>query len=48
MLVTNAHIAKQFEQLAALLAIQGDNPFKIRAYRRAARTIANLPESLQP
>ncbi len=47
MLITNTYIAKQFKQLADLLAIEGDNPFKIRAYRNASRTIANLPESLQ-
>jgi DNA polymerase (family 10) len=32
--------------MAALLEIQGANPFRVRAYRNAARTIAGLPQSL--
>ena len=40
----NAHIAAAFEELADLLEIQAANPFRVRAYRTAARTIASLPE----
>lgn len=43
----NAEIARQFEELADLLEIQGANPFRLRAYRNAARTISGLPESVQ-
>jgi DNA polymerase (family 10) len=35
-----------FREIASLLELQGDDPFRIRAYRRAARTIENLSESL--
>ncbi|NOX56243.1 MAG: DNA polymerase/3'-5' exonuclease PolX [Planctomycetes bacterium] len=42
----NAEVAKLFDELADLLEIQGANPFRLRAYRNAARTIENLPESV--
>ena len=42
----NADVARFFEQLADLLEIQGANPFRVRAYRNAARTIENLSESV--
>jgi DNA polymerase (family 10) len=35
----NREIASYFKTLADLLEIKGDNPFRIRAYRNAARTI---------
>ena len=35
--VHNAEIAVAFDHLADLLEIEGANPFRIRAYRRAAR-----------
>ena len=35
--VHNADIAAVFEEIADLLEIQGENPFRIRAYRNAAR-----------
>ncbi len=40
--VHNADIAAVFEQIADLLEIQGDNPFRIRAYRNAARQVQSL------
>ncbi|WP_417375503.1 DNA polymerase/3'-5' exonuclease PolX [Gimesia maris] len=43
----NSEIARQFEELADLLEIQGANPFRLRAYRNAARTISGLPDSIQ-
>jgi DNA polymerase (family X) len=43
---TNDEIADIFEQVANLLEIQGDNPFRIRAYRHAALTIRDLPSDL--
>jgi len=39
----NVEIARVFEQMADFLEIKGDNPFKIRAYRRAAEIIEHLP-----
>jgi DNA polymerase (family 10) len=38
----NVEIAKTFEEVADLLEIQGANPFRVRAYRNAARTIGTL------
>jgi DNA polymerase (family 10) len=43
--VANAEIAELFERYAALLEIDGANAFRVRAYRNAARTIENLPQS---
>ena len=34
-----------FDQTADLLELQGDNPFRVRAYRRAARVVDGLPQS---
>jgi DNA polymerase (family 10) len=42
----NAEVAQYFDNLADLLEIQGANPFRIRAYRNATRTIENLTESI--
>jgi DNA polymerase (family 10) len=44
--VHNAEIAEIFETLADLLAVRGDNPFRIRAYRNAARTIRGNSRSM--
>ncbi|MDR3466851.1 MAG: DNA polymerase/3'-5' exonuclease PolX [Xanthobacteraceae bacterium] len=44
--VQNAEIAAMFDQAAELLEIKGDNPFRVRAYRRAAREIERLPRSV--
>ncbi len=35
-----------FDQTADLLELQGDNPFRVRAYRRAARIVDGLPQSV--
>lgn len=42
----NEVIASHFDLLADLLEIQGANPFRIRAYRNASRTISSTSESL--
>ncbi len=44
--MTNIEIAAAFETVADLLEFQDANPFRVRAYRNAARTIRELPESL--
>ena len=41
---TNFEVADIFEQIALILEGRGENPFKIRAYRNAVRTLENLPE----
>ncbi|HWA97417.1 MAG TPA: DNA polymerase/3'-5' exonuclease PolX [Pirellulales bacterium] len=42
----NPEVAQIFEEVADLLDIQGANPFRIRAYRTAARTIRDLGQPL--
>jgi len=40
--IPNTDIAAIFNELADLLEDQGENPFKVRAYRKAARTLQGL------
>jgi putative hydrolase len=42
----NEQVAERLRQAADLLGEQQANPFRVRAYRRAADTIAGLPEEL--
>lgn len=42
--VHNADIAATLEEIADLLEIEGANPFRIRAYRNAARTLSELSQ----
>ena len=42
----NIDIARQLEEVANLLEISDGNPFKVRAYRNAARTVRDHPEPL--
>jgi DNA polymerase (family 10) len=44
--VHNNEIADLFDQLADLLDIEDANPFRIRAYRNAARFVRSHPESI--
>jgi DNA polymerase (family 10) len=44
--VQNAEIAEMFDRTAELLEIRGENQFRVRAYRNAARTIEGLPQSV--
>jgi len=44
--VQNAEIAEMFDQAAELLEIKGGNQFRARAYRRAARVVETLPQSI--
>ncbi|GIW08512.1 MAG: hypothetical protein KatS3mg060_3317 [Dehalococcoidia bacterium] len=39
---SNAELAAMFEEIADLLEIRGENPFKVRAYRRAAEALDKL------
>jgi len=41
---TNAEVAHVFLQIAQILERQGENHFKIRAYRNAVRTLEGLSE----
>src|SRR5512143_3041530 len=42
----NQQIARIFNEMADLLEIKGENPFRIRAYRRAAQNIEGLPKDI--
>jgi DNA polymerase (family 10) len=44
--VDNASIARIFAEIGDLLEIKNENPFRVRAYRTAAETIATLGERL--
>ena len=44
--MTNTEIAARFTRIGDILEIQGENPFKIKAYRNAAATILDLDEPL--
>jgi DNA polymerase (family 10) len=44
--MTNGDIARVFAEVADLLEIKGDNPFKVRAYRSAANLIRDWPEPI--
>ena len=46
MQVSNAEIAAQLDKIADLLDIEAANPFRVRAYRRAARLVGELPRSV--
>ena len=45
--MTNTEIADAFNEIADLLEIEGANPFRVRAYRDAARTIGGLPRNVR-
>ncbi len=45
--MTNTEIADTFETIAAVLNLQGENPFRIRAYDRAAQAINSMSEDLK-
>ena len=47
MAADNATIAAIFDEIADLLEIQSANPFRVRAYRNAARTVGDLGTELR-
>lgn len=44
--MTNADIAAILEHIAVLLEFKGENPFRIRAYRNAARAVRDCPRTV--
>jgi len=44
--VQNSDVSDIFNKVADLLEIEGANPFRVRAYRNAARAISSLPRSV--
>jgi DNA polymerase (family 10) len=45
-MIQNGEIAEYFTKVADFLEIEGANPFRVRAYRNAARTITGLANSI--
>ena len=45
--MNNESIARRFYQLAALMEIRGDDPFRLRSYRNAAEAIETWPTQLK-
>ena len=46
-MLSNAEIADRLASLGQLLSTEKENPYKVRAYRRAAAKIRTLPDSLE-
>jgi len=44
--MNNESIARRFQQLATLMEIRGDDPFRLRSYRNASEAIETWPESV--
>jgi DNA polymerase (family 10) len=44
--VHNSDVSEIFGQVADLLEIQGANPFRVRAYRAAARTVGSISQNV--
>ncbi|NMB45001.1 MAG: DNA polymerase/3'-5' exonuclease PolX [Firmicutes bacterium] len=45
--MTNLALARAFFEIADLMDLNGDNPFRANAYRKAARAIEALPEDIR-
>ena len=43
----NSEIARVFQDIAALLELKRENPFKIRAYQKVARSVKQLPVEVE-
>jgi DNA polymerase (family 10) len=44
----NPEVAQILDEVADLLELKGENPFRIRAYRRAAVTLRDFPKPVDP
>ncbi len=45
--MNNKQVAKVFQDIADLLELKGENPFKIRAYQKVIRSIEHLPQEVE-
>jgi DNA polymerase (family 10) len=45
--VKNSEIAKVFQDIADLLELKGENPFKVRAYQKVVRSIEHMPVEVE-
>ena len=39
-------VVRILEEIAELLELKGENPFKVRAYRNAARSLLNMEKDI--
>jgi len=44
--MTNEQIARRFNQMAALMEVRGEDPFRLRSYRMAAEAIETWPTQM--
>ena len=45
--MNNAQIAQRFYNMATLMEVRGDDPFRLRSYRNAAEALETWPSSLE-
>ena len=45
-MMSNVEVARLLEEIADLLEIANENPFKVRSYRRAVETVEGAPEEV--
>ncbi len=45
--VKNSEVARVFQDIADLLELKKENPFKIRAYQKTVRSIEHLPVEVE-
>ena len=45
--MNNSEIVRVFQDIAVLLELKRENPFKIRAYQKVARSIKHLPAEVE-
>ncbi len=43
----NSEVARVFQDIAVLLELKRENPFKIRAYQKVGRSIKHLPVEVE-
>ena len=43
----NQEVSRIFRDIAIMLELKGDNPFRIRAYERAAQNIESLTDAIE-
>ena len=45
--MTNEDIARRFNQMASLMEVRGEDPFRLRSYRMAAEAIETWPTAME-
>ena len=45
--MNNSEVTRVFQDIAVLLELKRENPFKIRAYQKVARSIKDLPVEVE-